>query len=570
MSPHPEGAGSEARGAAEMLLVSRRVMTMADEDPVTQDAAVAVSGGRITAILRRDEIDGLRGAGTRLVDVGDRPVLPGFVDPHAHAEVACRASFGTVDVRAPECRNIADLQERLADAVTSGGSDGWVIGQGNLFYDRKLEEGRLPTRAELDHVSRSMPIAIRAGGHVTVLNSAALAKAGIDHDYVAPTQSITGRPSVEFCSCHHEPTGVVKEMDNLLPFPEEDETTIAAALESEMRRLFTENGVTSVGEISETLEGIRSMDRLAGAGRLPVRMHLYLWAPGTLPIEDGCRWPDQFSLTSGDEHVRVRGIKLFADGGFSAASAAVNSPYVHVEHPHCGEIALTEAEIERALGLTGDARLQLAIHANGDRAQEWLCEMVGRHGGATTPGGTVRIEHAGNFRPSEGTSDAWRAAGIVPAPQPVFLYTFGDYFVDYLGDYGRQGRFPFRTMTDDGWRLSASSDVWVGSEREATSPMFGVWCCVARESYAGRIIDAHQALTVREALRMHTLGGAEAMGAQDTIGSIAVGKLADFAVLERDPLDCAAADLRRLRVDITVSGGRVAYERQAGPAAPSP
>jgi hypothetical protein len=303
------------------------------------------------------------------------------------------------------------------------------------------------------------------------------------------------------------------------------------------------------------------MDRLAGDGRLPVRMHLYLWAPGTLPLEDGCRWRDQFSLSSGADLVHVQGIKLFADGGFSAASAAVNSPYVHTEHPHCGEIALNEAEIERALGLTGDAGLQLAIHANGDRAQEWLCQMLQRHGGGTTAGGTVRIEHAGNFCPEQRTGEAWRQAGILPAPQPVFLYTFGDYFVDYLGDYGIHGRFPFRSMTDDGWRLSASSDVWVGSEREATRPMFGVWCCVARESYAGRIIDAEQALTVPEALRMHTLGGAEAMGAQASIGCIAPGKLADFAVLERDPLSCAVADLRGLRVDVTVAGGAVAYER---------
>ncbi|MBS1881438.1 MAG: amidohydrolase family protein [Actinobacteria bacterium] len=536
-------------------------MTMVDDDPAQQDAGVAVSGGRVTAILPRSEIDAHRGPETRLVDVGEKPVLPGFVDSHAHAEVACRTSFGTVDVRAPECATVAAVQDRLADAAADGGVEGWVVGQGNLFFDRKLAEGRLPSKRELDHVSRTIPIAIRAGGHVSVLNSAALAKAGIDHDFVPPTHSVTGRPVVEFCTCHHEPTGVVKEMDNLLPFPVEDETSIAAALESQMPRLFTENGVTSVGEISETVDGIRAMDRLAGSGRLPVRMRVYLWSPGTLPIEEGCRWQDRFSLTSGEERVNVQGIKLFADGGFSAASAAVNSPYVHVDHAHRGDIALTEEEVERALGLTGDSRLQLAIHANGDRAQDWLCRVVKHRGGGRTRGGTVRIEHAGNFCPEQQTRDAWEDAGILPAPQPVFIYTFGDYFVDYLGDYGSRGRFPFRSMTDDGWKLSASSDVWVGSEREATNPLFGVWCCVARESYAGRVIDPDQALTVQEALRMHTLGAAEAIGAGASLGSIAPGKLADFAVLERDPVACATADLRRLRVDLTVAGGSLVFER---------
>jgi predicted amidohydrolase YtcJ len=545
----------------DTLVVSRRIISMADGDPQTQDGAVAVAGGRIRAILRRDEVDARTGSDTRIIDAGERPVLPGFVDPHAHAEVACRATFGTIDVRAPECGSIGDLQARLADALPTTAADGWVIGQANLFYDRKLAEQRLPTRQELDQVSKTTPIAIRAGGHVTVLNTAALQQAGIDRDYVPPEHSITGKPSVAFCSCHHEPTGIVKEMDNILPFPKEDASAIRDALSTELHRMFTANGVTTIGEISETTLGIGCMDHLAQSDDLPVRIRLYLWAPGTLSIDDGCDWPNHFSLNADPHQLSVQGIKLFSDGGFSAASAAVKSPYVHTDHPHCGDIALTEGEIEKALGLTSDARLQLAIHANGDRAQEWLCQTIAKHGGATTNGGTARIEHAGNFRPDPTTSDTWRRAGIVPAPQPVFLYTFGDYFADYLGAYGTRGRFPFRTMVDDGWKLSASSDVWVGSEKEATRPMFGVWCCVARESYAGRIIDIHEALTVYEALRLHTLGGAEAMGAEADIGSIAPGKLADLAVLERDPLTCGTSDLRRLRVDMTILGGEVTYRR---------
>jgi hypothetical protein len=94
--------------------------------------------------------------------------------------------------------------------------------------------------------------------------------------------------------------------------------------------------------------------------------------------------------------------------------------------------------------------------------------------------------------------------------------------------------------------------------------MFGVWCCVARESYAGKVIDSDQALTVHEALRMYTLGGAEAMGEADVKGSLAPGKLADMAILERDPRIAAAADLRRLGVEKTIVGGEVVWERGGG------
>ena len=145
-----------------------------------------------------------------------------------------------------------------------------------------------------------------------------------------------------------------------------------------------------------------------------------------------------------------------------------------------------------------------------------------------------RIEHAGNFRPDTATSDWWQRAGVIPVPQPVFLYTFGDYFVDYLGEYGARGRFPLRTLAEQGWPLSGSSDVWVGSEPEATRPMFGVWCCVKRQSYAGLIIDPDEALSVDQALRLHTINAAGVMGEADVKGSIEPGKLANLVVLDRD------------------------------------
>jgi hypothetical protein len=553
--------------AVDTVLVSRRIVPMRAGRDEVLDGAIAVAGDRIDRIVGRDEVEALAAAGARVIDVGERSLLPGFVDPHAHVEVACRASHGTVDVRAPEVGCIADLQARLAEALPDADRTGWVIGQGNLFYDRKLREGRLPTRKELDAVSRTVPIALRAGGHVTVLNSAALELAGIDRAYRPPEHSITGKPIVERCECHGEPTGVVKEMDNVLPFPLEDRETISDALESGMRELFTANGVTSVGEISETLDGIGCMDRLALAGKLPARVRLYLWAPGTMDLRQACDWRGHFSLAAPANRLDVGGVKLFSDGGYSAASAAVNADYVHVERPHSGSIALTEDQVAEAVGLTGDAGLQLAIHANGDRAQEWLCETIAARSGRSAVANRIRIEHAGNFRPQARTSDAWRDAGILPVPQPVFLYTFGDYFVDYLGDYGAQGRFPFRTLLDEGWPLSSSSDVWIGSEREATNPMFAVWCCVARTSYAGREIDPEQALTVDEALRLCTLGAADAMGEGAEKGSLEPGKLADVVVLDRDVHRVATDDLRGVKADLTLVGGEIVHRREgAAPA----
>ena len=229
------------------------------------------------------------------------------------------------------------------------------------------------------------------------------------------------------------------------------------------------------------------MDDLANKLQLPLSMRIYLWAPGTLDINQACDWRNHIKLSAPAQSLRIQGLKLFSDGG-SARSAAVNCCYVGMGD-FSGTIAFKQYFFERAYKKAQEAGLQIAVHANGDRAQEWICASVAGMGGSASGPTRLRIEHAGNFLPQKRTADAWAEAGIIPVPQPVFLYTFGEYFPDYLGDYGREGRFPFRTLLSEGWRLSGSSDVWIGSEREATNPLFSIWCCLKRQTYAGGYID---------------------------------------------------------------------------------
>jgi predicted amidohydrolase YtcJ len=302
------------------------------------------------------------------------------------------------------------------------------------------------------------------------------------------------------------------------------------------------------------------MDHLARDGELDARVSVYLWAPGTMALEQACDWDAHIRLTASYDMLAIQGVKLFADGGYSAKSAAVKRPYLG-EHGHRGDIALSEEYMGQALAETRRVGLQLAIHANGDRAQEWLCDVIAANGGAPAGRIRTRIEHAGNFRPEPETTDSWRRAGIIPVPQPVFLYTFGDYFADYLGDYGNTGRFPFAELLADGWRLSGSSDVWVGSEREATNPLFGVWCAVKRESYTGKVIDPNQRVTVEQALRMHTIDAAAVMGLDGTRGSLAPGKVADLVVLSRDPMTVPVDDIPSIAVDAVYLDGSVRFQR---------
>ncbi len=344
-------------------------------------------------VFRREQIGEVASENTAIFDFGRRALLPGFIDVHAHGEVVCRTAYDTIDCRAPECKDVDDVCDALSSGAASARTE-WIVGQANLFFDRKLAERRLPTREELDRVSRYRPIALRAGGHITVLNSKALEVAGIDRDFVPPSHSVTGLPDV-VRDQDGNPTGVVKEMDSLLPLPSVSSSELRTAIENGYRHYFTRFGVTTVGEISETVAGIECMNDLANDGRLPLSLRIFLWAPGTLELERACDWRNNINVSAPERSLRIQGVKVFSDGGFSARSAAVNCCYVNMGD-FSGTIAFKKYFFERAYKMTQQADLQIAVHANGDRAQEWICAAVIELGGATS--GATRLRNRARWK----------------------------------------------------------------------------------------------------------------------------------------------------------------------------
>lgn len=541
---------------ADLVVLSDKVLWLTDDAPVAP-GFVAVRDGVICGIGTRDRADGFIGERTEVRELGSQPLAPGFVDVHAHMEVAARMHYQSVDCRAPQYGTIPQVLDQLR-AHLDAAVDGWLVGQGNLFFDQKLAEKRLPTREELDSVSTEVAIVLRAGGHISVLNSRALERAGIDGAYEEVEHSITGLPTV-VRDADGEPTGIVKEMDNLLPLPELPAGELAPAIQKGVREQFTKFGVTTIGEISETMDGLAAMDALHQDGALGARIRVYMWVPGTTTLEQACAMAGDSPISSSPDLIRIQGVKMFSDGGFSARSAAVKRPYLH-EHGSCGEVALSPEDIAKALRETARAGLQLAIHANGDRAQESVCEAIVEAGGVLEGAPAPRIEHAGNFLPEPlTTTNAWTAAGIIPVPQPVFLYTFGDFFPSYLGEYGERGRFPFRDLLNEGWPLTGSSDVWIGSEEQATNPFFSIWCTLARRSFFGQTIDPEQAITLTEALLMHTRNGAQVLGDSHMYGSLEVGKRADMIILDRDPYTVDVDGLLDIQVSEVFLDGQPVY-----------
>jgi predicted amidohydrolase YtcJ len=522
---------------------------------------VLVEGEQIIDVGGDDLLGDLRQVGVRIVDLCDKTILPGFVDPHAHVEIGCRALTEMVDCRAPRHRTVSDVLETLRDNLWRAEESGWLVGQANLFFDQKLEDKRLPTREELDSISNDVAIVIRAGGHTSVLNTKGFEISNVIE--YAGREGMMGGAVIEVDSAG-EPTGVISELDKVLPLPQPDDDALRREIRDGAKDLFTRFGVTTIGEISETLTGLEMMDDLIRSNELPIRFSVFLWAPGTMAFEEAIDWERHLKLQSDPHWMDVRGVKMFADGGYSARNAAARTPYVEkyaVSKGSRGQINLRAARIADAIARTREVGLQFAVHANGERAQDEVCAGVLAVGQTDDPRLQTRIEHAGNLVTTSETVDAWRESGILPVPQPVFLYNFGDFFPVYLGEPGRRGRFPFRALLDEGWKLSASSDILLGSEERQTNPLFSIWCCLKRESFFGEIIDPEQRITIEEALRMHTINAALALGQEKERGSIAAGKLADLAVLAESPYDVDVDQLPGILVESVYVGGRQVYDR---------
>jgi predicted amidohydrolase YtcJ len=522
---------------------------------------VLIEDDRVRAVGRESELAATDGT-AQVLDFGERAILPGFVDPHVHLEISSRAHAEMVDCRVPMCRTVEDVLQTLRDNLGRATGSGWLVGQGNLFFDQKLDDRRLPTREELDGISKEVAIVLRAGGHTSVLNSKAFELSGIVR-YLGKAGMMGG--AVIETDGSGRPTGVISELDKALPLPEPTRAERKAALRDGARTLFTRHGVTTLGEISDTVDGIHCLDELIAEGEFAGRLSLYLWVPGTMSLDEAIVWREHLTLASPEDRIRVRGIKLFADGGYSARNAATRQAYrapYALRRGSKGKINLDRRQIASAFVKASAAGLQLAVHANGERAQDVVSIGIAGVADCCAPALQPRLEHAGNLCTGPETEAAWRRGGIIPAPQPVFLYNFGDFFPTYLGDYGRRGRFPFKSLLEEGWRLSASSDVHIGAEERQTNPLFSIWCCLKRQSFLGEIIDAEQAIGLDDALRMHTINAARALGEDTERGSLVQGKLADAIVLDRDPREVSVDELLDVKVDYVFLGGELAYARE--------
>jgi predicted amidohydrolase YtcJ len=521
---------------SDLVLVNGHVITHGSAPVAT---TILVRDGCIAAVGDGRIADGAYNA--RRIDLEGRTVVPGFNDAHAHIWKIGHLLTTMLDLRGVE--SVEDLVHRVRQFKTTRPEGSWLLGRG--YNEAAMAERRPPTRQDLDRAAPDQPVVLtRTCGHIYAVNSAALANAGIGNATEAPVGGVIERDPAG------EPTGLLHEtamglMTRAIPpsTPDDFARMISAALEHQLSLGITSS--SDCGVSPQLLEVYRTMD---ARGELPARVNV-------MPLRrvDGVAKPVPLPELFESDMLRVSTVKFLADGGLSGATAALSVPYRHADTK--GVLRFDREELEALCRESHDAGWRIATHAIGDVAIDQMLDIYERLG-AHPRGLTHRIEH---FGLPDGRQLA-RAArlGVIAAPQTIFIHSLGRNFRNYLPDSFIPRCYPIRAMLDAGVRVALSSDAPVV---EDDNPLVGAMAAVTRRDREGFAIAPEQAITVAEALRGYTTGGAVATGQERRLGSIEPGKCADLAVLSDNPLTVDVDDLPKIKVDMTLVNGRVAYER---------
>jgi hypothetical protein len=313
--------------------------------------------------------------------------------------------------------------------------------------------------------------------------------------------------------------------------------------------LLTAAGLTSVHDAGAGVPKIQQYEELRKAGGL--RHRAYVMIRGRQSIKQltsrGLR------TGSGDEWVRVGGIKLVADGSASERTMYMSTPYEG--RTDRGILTMTQEDIHDTVEEAHRAGFQVGVHANGDVAIDMVLKAYERvlerwpH-----PDRRHRIEHCTLVNPD--LLKRIKATGSIPTPFWTYVYYHGEKWKEY-GEQRLAWMFAHRSFLDHGIRAPGASDYRPGP----FEPMMAVQSMVTRRDYAGRVWGANQRVTVDEALRIATIHGAYASTEEAIKGSIATGKLADFVMLEKDPHDVDPNTIKDIRIVRTVVGGRTVHPK---------
>ena len=529
---------------ADLLITHGMVWTgLSTGNP--QPGGVAIHGGTILAVGDSASLARYVGGATKVIDARGGLVTPGFADGHTHF-IGGGFQLASIDLRdAPTPQEFVRRIKAYAARLRPGD---WILGGD---WDHTLWRGApLPRHDWTDSVTPNNPVWInRLDGHEGLANAAALKAAGITRDTPTPAGGEILRDR------DGSPTGIFKDqaeglIGRAIPdaTPEQTDSALARAL-----RYAASLGVTATAHMSAGWDDLASYRRLERAGRMTVRVALYLPLQSWRAIAESLR-----ARGTGDDWVRIGGLKGYMDGSAGSRTAFFFEPYAD-SAGYRGLTQYPEDSMRRWIGAADSAGLQIAVHAIGDRANAILLDIYDSvakaHG---TRDRRFRDEHSQHLRPQD--IARFGQIGVVASMQPSHAIDDGRWVEGRIGPVRIKSTYAFRTLLDTHAHLAFGSDWTVAS----LDPILGIYAAVTRRTLDGKNPDGwvpEQRISVGEALQAYTAGNAYAVFAEGKRGVLAPGYFADVVVVDRNLFAMPPESLTTAKVAVTIAGGKVVYSR---------
>ncbi len=477
-----------------------------------------------------------------IIDLNGAFIVPGFIDNHTHL-MAGGFQLTQVKLRHAQDRDqFVEILQQFSENVPSGR---WITGG---RWDHENWGGKLPQKEWIDDAAGDHPVFVsRLDGHMGLANSIALKMAGISAETADPDGGTIVKDDVT-----GEPTGILKDEAMNLVFdiiPEPSEKEADEAFDRAMEHILS-LGVTQVQDMC-SWENYETYFRAQNRGALRARIHtfIYDWDWQLLNSQDE-------TVMEGDDWLSIAGVKLFVDGSLGSSTAWFYVPYL--DEPTTSGLMVTDtAYTRRMIFNVEEAGLQMAIHAIGDLANDWVldayADVIKKYGSRDR---RFRIEHAQHL--SQKAISRFAQIGVIASMQPPHLIDDGRWAEKRIGSELLEGTYAFRSLLDSGAKLTFGSDWTVAP----IAPLYGIYAAVTRRT----LDDKHpngwlpeQKITVEEALRCYTVNNAEGVFREDKLGTLEAGKYADFVVLSDNLLEIDPVKIKDVTVLRTVVDGIEQY-----------
>jgi predicted amidohydrolase YtcJ len=538
---------------ADLILTGTHIITMDPEMPTV--AAVAVAGEKILATGSVAAVMAHRGEATRIIELGERALLPGFIDAHGHMTFVA-SLIEMIDLASPpvgQVEDINDVVSAISRFIDSNAPppNTWIFGFG--YDDSLLAEGRHPNRDDLDRASTEHPIIVtHVSGHLLAANSLALQMQGIDANTDDPAGGVIRRRSGS-----REPNGVMEETamgpfnkDKLAPTEE-------ARFEGLVRQAIGEYasyGVTTIQDGGSSLSDIAMLQAAAASKPFIADVVAFPWVNG---FDD-----EQIETIAADRSYaggfRVGGVKFGLDGSPQGRTAYLSEPYTEGPPgalPDYRAYPTYPAEkFNPRIATLIERGVPTLVHANGDAAIDMVLEGVAQFAkDRELPDHRTVIIHAQLMRRDQ--LDTTKALGMLPSYYSAHPFFWGDWHRKSFGEE----RAAYISPAGDTARMGIPFTIHNDSPIVPPDIMRLIWIAVNRKTRSDFVLGPEQRLTPMQAIHATTLGAAYQYFEEDHKGSLEVGKLADIVVLSADPTTLARAKLLELEVEATYSHGRQVF-----------